>query len=66
MFVCCECCATSGRSLYDELVTRPEDSYRLWCVVENDLENSRMRRTWPTWGCRAKNKQTNLLTSNTN
>ena len=29
----------SGRGLYDELITRPEESYRLWCVVVCDLEN---------------------------
>jgi len=42
--VCCECCVLSGRGLCDELITRPEDSYRLWCVVVCDLETSRMRR----------------------
>jgi hypothetical protein len=39
MFVCCECCVLSGRGLCDELITRPEESYRLWCVVVYDLEN---------------------------
>jgi len=29
----------SGRGLLDELVTRPEESYRLWCVVLCDPEN---------------------------
>ena len=51
MFVCCECCVLS-----DELITRPEESYRLWCVV-CDLETSWTRRPWPTGGCRAKNKR---------
>jgi len=32
----------SGRGLCDELVTRPEESYRLCCVVVCDLETSRM------------------------
>jgi len=51
----------SGRGLCDELITRPEESYRLWCVVVCDLETSWMRGPWPTGGCRAKtNKQTNL------
>jgi hypothetical protein len=50
IFVCCECCVLSGRGLYDELITRPEESYRLWCVVECDLETSRMRRSWPALG----------------
>jgi hypothetical protein len=39
MFVCCECCVLSRRGLYDELITCPEESYRLWCVVLSDLEN---------------------------
>jgi len=37
MFVCCECCVFSGRGLCDGLITRPEESYRLWCVVVCDL-----------------------------
>jgi hypothetical protein len=32
----------SGRGLCDELITRPEEFYRLWCVVVCDLETSRM------------------------
>jgi len=44
IFVCCECWVLSGRGLCDELITRPEESYRLWCVVVFDLETSRMRR----------------------
>jgi hypothetical protein len=39
MFVCCECCLLSS-SLCDELITRPEESYRLWCVVVCDLETT--------------------------
>ena len=35
----------SGRGLCDELISRTEESYRLWCVV-CDLETSRMRRSW--------------------
>jgi len=30
VFVCCECCALSGRGLCDELITHQEESYRLW------------------------------------
>jgi len=48
----------SGRGFCDELITRPEESYRLCCIVVCDLEASWMRRSWPTGGCRAKtNKQ---------
>ena len=32
----------SGRGLCDEPVTRPEESYRLCCVVVCDLETSRI------------------------
>jgi len=32
----------SGRGLCDELITRPEESYQLCCVVVCDLETSRM------------------------
>ena len=60
IFVCCECRVLSGRGLCDELITRPEESYRLWCVVVCDLEIARMGapyiydisrlRVKPTWG----------------
>ena len=42
IFVCFECRVLSGRGLCDELITRPEESYRLCCVVVRDLETSRM------------------------
>ena len=42
IFVCCECHVLSGRGLCDELITRPEESYRLCCVVVCDLETSRI------------------------
>ena len=32
----------SDRGLCDELITRPEESYRLWCVVVCDLKTSRI------------------------
>jgi len=65
MFICCECCLLTGRDLCDELITRPEESYRLCCVVVCDLQTSWMRRSWPTggWGggggggCCAKRKK---------
>ena len=55
---CCKCCVLLGRGLCDELITRPEESYRLCCVVVCDLETSRMRRPWPALGRNATaNKQ---------
>jgi len=32
MNVSCECCVLSGRGLCVGLVTRPEESYQVWCV----------------------------------
>ena len=46
MFVCSECCVLSGRGLCDELNTRPEESFRLWCVVVCNQETSYARRLW--------------------
>jgi hypothetical protein len=42
MSVCCECCVLSGSCLCDELITRPEESYRVWCVVVCDLEKTHL------------------------
>jgi hypothetical protein len=39
MFVCCKCRVLSGRGLCDGPIACPEESYRLWCVPECDLEN---------------------------
>jgi hypothetical protein len=57
MSVCSERWVLSGRGLCDELMTRPEVSYRLWCFVVCDLETSWMRRPWPTGRCYAKKKK---------
>jgi hypothetical protein len=46
MFVCCVLyCVLSGRGLCDELITRPDESYRLWRFVVCDQETS-----WATEG----------------
>jgi len=55
MFVCFECCLLSGIGLCVGLITRPEQSYRLWCVVVCDLETSWMRRLWPNGGLLPQN-----------
>jgi len=64
MSVCCECCV-SGRGLCDELITRPEESYRLWCVDVCDLEKKPFvngdEGQDPLRGYRAKRKK--ILTS---
>ena len=60
MSVSCECCVLSGRGLCDELITRPEESYRVWCVPECDRESSITRRPWPTGGLLRYAKQKNI------
>ena len=35
----------SGRGICDGLITRLEESYRLWCVVVCDLENLKNEET---------------------
>jgi hypothetical protein len=57
MFVSCDCCVLSGKGLCDELITRPDKSYRLWCVVVCDLENSWRRRLYPALSRSAKKKK---------
>jgi len=42
MSVCCECCVLSDRGLRDELITRPEESYGLCCVIVCDLETTKI------------------------
>jgi len=49
--VCCECFLLSDSGLCDKLITRPEESYRLWCVAVCELELQ------PTGGCRACKKE---------
>ena len=49
-----------SRGLWDELITRTEESYRLWCVVVCDLETSTVRRSWPALGSRATGKIRNI------
>jgi hypothetical protein len=46
------CCVLPGRGLCDELITHPEESYRLWRVTY-DQETSLMRRPQPALDCRA-------------
>jgi hypothetical protein len=50
MDVCCECCVLSGRGLCDGLISRPEESYRMWRVVVCDQETSKTKRLKPATG----------------
>ena len=56
MSVCCECCVLPSTGLCEGLITRPEESYWLWCVIVCDLETSWMR-PWPTGGLLRQNKK---------
>jgi len=59
MSVARECCVLSDRGLCDELATRPEESYRLSCVVVFDLENFMNEEAMAQWGL-SRQKQTNV------
>ena len=49
----------SSKGLWDEQITCPEESYRLWCVVVCDQETSLKRRPWPVLGRSATEKKKN-------
>jgi hypothetical protein len=52
----------SGRGLCDELITRPEESYRLWCVVcviQKPREWGGHDPRWAAAPQKQANKQTN-------
>jgi len=64
-------CVLSGRGLCDGLITRPEESYRLWRDVVCDRETSKMRRLksatglWkiqPQWVVTLRKQTTNKQT----
>jgi hypothetical protein len=38
MSVSCECCVLSDRGFCDGPITRPEESYRVWCVQLNVIQ----------------------------
>jgi hypothetical protein len=48
--VCCECCVLSDRGLWDELITRPQTSYRVCGVSECEHKFWIMGKPWPSEG----------------
>ena len=60
MDVFCQCRMLSGRGLCDGLISRPEESYRLWYVFECDIETWRIKRPWPTGGLSRQRKIFNI------
>jgi len=65
MFFCCDCSFFFGRGLCEELNTRPEEFYCLWCFVVCDLETSRIKRLRSAVGLNAieKEKQKTTLSA---
>jgi hypothetical protein len=61
IFVCCGSCVLSGRGLCDELITRPEESYRLWWVVICDLENLKNEEAMTSVGSQRHLKKKTFL-----
>jgi len=53
----------SGRGLCDELITRPEESYRLWCVVMCDLEKLKNEEAMTRAGSQRHIKKQNWILS---
>ena len=74
MFVCCDCCVLSGRGLCDGLITRPEESYRLWHVVawlrvikkprtKDAKARNRAVKNTTTMGCNVRKTNKHLFNS---
>jgi hypothetical protein len=57
----CECCVLSGRCLCDGPITRPEEFYRLGCVIVCDLETSRISWPCPRWAVAPKENRILVL-----
>ena len=57
MSVSCECCVLPGRGLCNKLITHPEESYQLWCIIACNLETSRMRMPQPELGSSTTRKK---------
>ena len=57
MDVSCDCCVLSSRDLCYGSIPRPEETYRLRCVIVCNIETSSMRRPWHALGCCARQKQ---------
>ena len=57
-------CVLSGRSLCDEPITHPEESYRLSYIVVCDLDISRMKRPCPASGCYVRKEIARIIINN--
>jgi hypothetical protein len=62
MFVCCECCVLSTRGFCVGLISRPEESYRLWCVCCVWSINLQNEETIARVGPQRHEKKQNIFT----
>jgi hypothetical protein len=62
MSASCDCCVLSGRGLCVGLITRPEQSYRVWCVLVWSWSKT-VRRAWPTGVCCVMEKEKHYITT---
>jgi hypothetical protein len=51
----------SGRDLCGKLITRPEESHRLWCVVVSNLENFKNEEAMTRVGSKRHSKNKNNI-----
>ena len=65
IFFCCSTCVLSCRGFCDELITRSEESYRLWWVV-CEPQTSTLRRPWPVLCSSATGIQVRKVPTNIN
>ena len=66
MSVSCGCSVLSFRGLCGRPITRPEESYGLWCVVVCDIENFMNEEDLAHWGLlrqKQSNKQNNKISA---
>jgi hypothetical protein len=66
MCVCCEFCVVLGRGLCDGPIPRPEESYRVWCMLEGDQVKKYIKTLYTTVNKqvgegRNTNEQTNFF-----
>jgi hypothetical protein len=61
MSVSFESCVLSGIGHCDGPIIRPEESYRLGCVIVCDVETTRIRRPWLELRCYGREKKLYLL-----
>ena len=62
----CQLWVSSGSGLCDELIIRPEESYRMWSLIFCDLETLRTKRQWSALGRSATGKKNTFKTRTQN